>query len=92
VYSFTSVTWKGNDGKGDVWLSDNIDTFDGAMILFPAYSTLPEGIVNNLLKRTLLGSSSLFSMQVSTAWMHGESFQEAILDPEVSLSFFECIH
>jgi hypothetical protein len=83
----TSVVWKGNDGKGDVWLADNIDTFDGDMILCPAYSTVPEGIVKNVLKRTVVGSLGLFYLQVSTACMRGESFREAILDPEVSLSF-----
>jgi hypothetical protein len=83
----TSVEWHGNDGKGDVWMADNIDTFDGDMIMCPAYSTVPERIVKHVLQRTLIMSAVLFYLQVSTAAMRGENFREAILDPEVSLSF-----
>jgi hypothetical protein len=83
----TSVAWDGNNGKGDVWMADNIDTFDGDIILCPAYSTVPEKIVKNVMQRTFLVSAALFYLQVSTACMRGENFREAILDPEVSLSF-----
>jgi hypothetical protein len=83
----TSVVWDGNDGKGAVWLADNIDTFDGDMILCPAYSTLPEELVKIGLQRSLFATAGLFYAQVATAWMRGESLQEALLDPEVSLKF-----
>jgi hypothetical protein len=83
----TSVVWEGNDGKGDVWMADNIDTFDGDMILCPAYSTVSEKIVKNVMQRTFLVSAALFYLQLATACMSGESFRDAILDPEVSLSF-----
>jgi hypothetical protein len=83
----TSVAWDGNDGKGDVWLADNIEIFDGEMILSPAYTTLPEKVIKIAMNRSLLASAGLFYLQVSTACMRGESFREALLDPEVSLKF-----
>jgi hypothetical protein len=82
-----TVAWKGNDGKGDVWMADNIDTFDNDMILCPAYSTVSEAAVNTVMKRTVLLSAALLYLQISTACMRGENFREAILDPEVSLKF-----
>ena len=81
------VIWKGNDADGNVWLADNIDITDTGIILCPAYSTVPEGTVSTVMKRGWLMASVLFYYQISTACMRGERFREAILDPEVALSF-----
>jgi hypothetical protein len=82
------VVWKGNNAEGMVWMADNIDIFDGGnYILCPAYSTVPESTVNNVLNRAFVLSTILFYLQLSTACMKGESFADAIQDPEVSLSF-----
>lgn len=84
----TTVAWRGNDGEGNVWLADNIDVMDkDDILLCPAYSTVPEGTVKTVMKRGFLMSAVLFYYQVSTAFMRGEKFREAIRDPEVSLSF-----
>ena len=85
--SAPKVTWKGNDGDGNVWLADNIDVTDKGIILCPAYSTASETAVNKIMKRGFLMSAVLFYYQVSTAFMRKEKFAEAIRDPEVSLSF-----
>jgi hypothetical protein len=79
--------WKGNDGSGNVWLADNIDVFDGSTVLCPAYTTISETLVNRALSRAYVSSAALFYLQVSTACMRGESLSEALLDPEVSLTF-----
>ena len=87
VGSPTTVAWDGKDGEGNVWLADNIDVTDDGVILCPAYSTVPESTVNKVMQRGFLMSAVLFYYQVSTAFMRGERFREAIRDPEVSLSF-----
>jgi hypothetical protein len=81
------VRWKGNDGKGNVWMADNVDTFDDNFLLCPAYSLASEFAVNNVLNRPFLMSAVLFVFQIQTAFMKGENLQEALIDPEVALSF-----
>lgn len=84
----TTIAWRGNDGKGQVWLADNIDTFDGKDILLcPAYATQSESVVDNLMKRSWAFAAVLFYFQMSTMFMRGEHLREALRDPEVSLSF-----
>lgn len=85
--STPQVIWKGNDAEENVWLADNIDVTDKGVLLCPAYSTAPQKVVSQIMKRGFLMASVLFYYQISTACMRGETFREAILDPEVSLSF-----
>ena len=86
-----TIRWKGNDGCGAVWLADNIDTFDlgedEKLILSPAYSTVPESTVDNIMQRNCAMSMVLFGYQVLTAVSKGEDIREALEDPEVSLGF-----
>lgn len=84
----TTVAWQGGDQADNVWLADNIDVMDvDDILLCPAYSTVPAKTVQAVLQRGFLMSAVLFYYQVSTAFMRGEKFREAIRDPEVSLSF-----
>jgi len=70
-----------------VWMADNVDVFGEDMLICPAYSTLPESTVDNVMKRPLLSSTILFVVQIVSAIMHRERFRDAIRDPEVCLSF-----
>lgn len=40
--------WKGNDGKGNVWLANCINAFDTKYALCPAYKVVPEDIVDSM--------------------------------------------
>eukprot|EP00934_Nitzschia_sp_Nitz4_P006815 Nitzschia sp. Nitz4//scaffold329_size19327//7258//8508//NITZ4_008727-RA/size19327-processed-gene-0.15-mRNA-1//-1//CDS//3329547993//6805//frame0 len=83
------LMWKGLDETDNVWLADNVDTMgaNAEYMICPAYSTVPESLVKNVMSRTFLTSMALFYYQVSTACMKGENFAEAIKDPEVCLTF-----
>lgn len=88
----STIRWKGNDGTGNVWLADNIDTFEVAeggekLILCPAYSTVPQSTVKNIMQRNCAMSMVLFGYQVMTAVAKCEGIREALEDPEVSLGF-----
>jgi hypothetical protein len=86
------IVWQGNDGNGQVWLADNIDTmkdYEGKgndKVICPAYSMSPESTVNSILSRNARMSLVLFGFQIMTMCTRGESFREAILDPEVNLT------
>jgi hypothetical protein len=87
------IVWRGNDGNGQVWLADNIDIMkaedgDGKedMIICPAYSMSPESTVDSVLSKNARMSLVLFAFQVMTMCGRGESFREAIVDPEVNLT------
>jgi len=81
------TAWLGHDTQGSTWLADNVDVFDDDKILFPAYSTVPTSTAEKIMTRNFVVSAFLFYTQISTAFMRGESLSEALLDPEVSLSF-----
>lgn len=48
--------WKGNDGKGNVWLANCINAFDTKYALCPAYKVVPEDVVDSVMKRPTSGS------------------------------------
>jgi len=48
--------WKGNDGKGNVWLANCINAFDTKYALCPAYKVLPEDVVDSVMKSSTSGS------------------------------------
>jgi len=83
-----TVAWQSNDGKGNVWLADNIDVMDKDDIVFcPAYTTISEAQVVMVMQRGFVLSTMGFWAQIATAVMRGENVRKALLDPEVSLSF-----
>jgi hypothetical protein len=80
--------WDGTTADKQVWLADNIDVFDnGEYTLCPAYSTVSEFIAKNIMRRPYLFSGILLYYQIATCFMKGETFNQALHDPEVSLSF-----
>lgn len=82
-----TIVWRGYDCNGQVWLADNIDTFGKDMLICPAYSTIPAVAVDNVMKSSCFSSVASFMAQIGTACMKGERIVDAILDPEVDLSF-----
>lgn len=78
--SFPSV-WKGDDGTGNVWLADNIDVVQGDKkdyFIVPAYDTVPLSTVQNFMQQTLIGSFSLFVVQLLTDVMQRKHFQVSL--------------
>lgn len=81
-----ATVWRGNDGKGQVWLADNIDSFNG-LVLSPAYTTVSEAVVEKIMKQTLLSSVSMLCMQAASAQVEQENLLDALWDPEVDVRF-----
>jgi hypothetical protein len=81
------LVWKGNDGKGQVWLADNIDVFNDDYILVPAYSTASVTSVEYVLSQRHLLGVGVFFAHLFTGCVEGETLKEALEDPEVLLSF-----
>lgn len=79
--------WTGNDGKGQVWLADNIDVYNDELVLVPAYSTASETSVEYLLSQRHLLGFGVFCAHLFTGCVEGETLSEALADPEVLLSF-----
>ena len=80
------IVWEGDDKEGTVWLADNIDVFDGKLILSPAYSAVPKIQVNAIMKNNWAMSGALLYMQIASAIQGKEDLRNALEDPEVALS------
>ena len=66
------LQWKGNDGKGMVWMADHVIVFDEDKILCPVFLTASEFKINQIAKCNCLTSGILLYYQLATAWMCGE--------------------
>lgn len=81
--------WNAHDGKGKMWLADNISPLgtDGMTFMAPAYNVCNSGITESILRSRVVTSVGNFTAQVVSAVMNSETTREALEDPEVDVAF-----